>query len=150
MVSVAVSLPATTLEGGHQKAAVRYAAVQVQWICDVSGDEDLNRVSTLRWQRGGFGRLCIQCPVDLLIQQAVEIQWVKNVPTQEEVGGQDGVTLGVGPSSPLARRRMLETRVRRVAALRQFRLLLLLFGMMKAVPAIDVILVPAGSLLSAV
>lgn len=145
MVSVAMPLPTTALEGGNQKAAVCYPAVQVQWICDVPGDEDLHGVSTLGWQRRGFGCLCVQRPVDVFIHQAVKIQRVKNIPPQEEVGRQDRVTLRVGPPSPLARRRMLETRICRVAALCEFRLLLL-FGMMKAVAAIDVILVPSGSL----
>lgn len=143
MVSVPVSPSTTTLVGGRQKVAVSYPAVQVQRICYVSGDEDLYRVSTPCRERGGFGCLGIQCLVDLLIHQAVEIQWVENVATQEEIGRQDRVALGVGPSPPLAGCWMLETRVCSVATLCQFSLLLLL-GIVKGVPAIDVVLISSG------
>lgn len=93
MVSVAVSPPAATLEGRHQEAPTSHPAVEVERVSDVPGNEDLHRVAVLGRKGGGLGRLSVQGPVHLLVLQAVEVQRVKYVSSQQEVGGQNRVAL---------------------------------------------------------
>ncbi len=124
-------LPPPLFRGDQQNAVPCTGAVEIQGVCDISGYQDLYRVSVFGWQWRGFGRLCVESPVHLFIQKAVKVEWVKNVPAQQEIGWQDGLALRVGTPSSFTIDRVFESSTHRAAALIEF--LLLRFGLLGAI-----------------
>ncbi len=125
-------LPPPLFRGDTKQTAVPCTgAVEIQGVCDISGYQDLYRVSAFGWQWWGFGRLCVESPVHLFIQKAVKVEWVKNVPAQQEIGWQDGLALRVGTPSSFTITRVFKSSTHRAAALIDF--LLLRFGLLGAI-----------------
>ena len=63
------------------------ASIETERVCNIFGDEDLHWISPLGRKRGGLRGLRIECTAHFLIQETIQVQGIKDIAPQEEVGG---------------------------------------------------------------
>ena len=63
------------------------ASIETERVSNIFGDEDLHWISPLGRKWRGLRGLCIECAAHFLIQETIQVQWIKDIASQEKVGG---------------------------------------------------------------